>query len=572
MSSSPYQSRLFSFLNRQSLRWRDRFGKTTRQLKVAAEWGVQILVYPVYLLVQTGRLFGQKIEQSADYPELTASSNQNENLNPSISADQPITEVLTLVDPWIISDQQTLSSADNPTIEQLSQQIQKRVQNVLEKRDQSSLVSQVTQKIQKAITGEDQTPLSIQGIASLLENQNLVLVANNNQVFNILSSEQQDTLNKRIRTELANYYYEKRLYQLIGRHFPSLIPQFTEKDQKVLPPVRWFWRTMRWVQTSEVAISLNVFGESSLIETTPMQDIKLDNPEFPQGEWGERELITKNAPNQPDLSQLNHLIRSAIDYFYGGLQNTPLKDSQQLQQLTEASAIIKETLQDKVIQPTINQLEQLKQQIYQQVEEPDPFRLQVILEAAIAHFFTESSPKTVNPPLKGSKVESEDPWLTSDDIFPILPPSIPSQLLESPLSALPSALVVVPSLPKTSNLTPKTEVNRAKLAKISPIPSLTPNSSVTDVPLSEIKSNPLPQTNRYSPIIPTVNNVSEHQEIDFSPDWIETEFQPVGYVKHPLERLLKVLDQVILWLEEGLVKLGRIIIKIINKYVKKLTN
>ena len=40
-------------------------------------------------------------------------------------------------------------------------------------------------------------------------------------------------------------------------------------------------------------------------------------------------------------------------------------------------------------------------------------------------------------------------------------------------------------------------------------------------------------------------------------EWIETEATPAGYVKHPLEKLLELLDGTMFWLEDLLVKIWR---------------
>lgn len=540
MPSSPYQSRLLSFLNRQSLRWRDRLGKTSRQLRVAAEWGVQMLVYPVYLLVQTGRLFGNKIEQSAVNPQLTSSET---DLDQEIPSDQPIEEILTLVEPWVIKEEQTLSAAATPTVEQLSSQIQQRVETIIATRQESNLLSQVTNQIQKAIAGNPPKTLEIQGVATLLDPQKLVLVADNNQTFNILTDEQQALLDKQIRTELGNYYYERRLYRLVGRHFPSLIPQFTEKDQNVLPPIRWFWRTMRWVQTSDVATSLNLFGESELIHPplNPERKKILDNPDFPQGEWGKRTEKFLNAPKYPDLSQLRQLTHSAVDSFYQGLQNSPLIKSQLVQQLPETSAIIQTKLvetakisQQKLLKPATAQLEQLKQQIFSTPD--DPFRLRVLIRVAITHFFTDSS-ITLHPS-RHSKLDSspQDPWLTTEDIFPI------PQSLETPQTAL---------VTKTSSQTPPT------LEDV-----VTPQPLPTQSAATAIASPPIPQEEESVVTHSLEKSQSSPQSVDYTPDWIETEVQEIGYVQHPLEKLLKGLDQVILWIEERLVKIIKKLLKL----------
>ena len=77
MSSSatgPYQSKFFNFLNRQSLKWRDRLETSARHLKVTVEWGVQILLYPAYLFLQAGRMAGQELKQVATRAQLSAAT------------------------------------------------------------------------------------------------------------------------------------------------------------------------------------------------------------------------------------------------------------------------------------------------------------------------------------------------------------------------------------------------------------------------------------------------------------------------------------------------------------------
>jgi hypothetical protein len=63
-SSARYQSHLLNFLNRQSLRLRDRSNIGWRQLQLTMRWGGQIALYPIYALFQTGRLAAQQLRQS----------------------------------------------------------------------------------------------------------------------------------------------------------------------------------------------------------------------------------------------------------------------------------------------------------------------------------------------------------------------------------------------------------------------------------------------------------------------------------------------------------------------------
>jgi hypothetical protein len=94
-SSGRYQSRLFNFLNRQALRLTAQCDRAVRQLKVAAVWGVQIVLYPVYLLVQTGLSAGRQLSNSAQagWPQLKEFTNkQYQKTLPA--ADTPIQQVL----------------------------------------------------------------------------------------------------------------------------------------------------------------------------------------------------------------------------------------------------------------------------------------------------------------------------------------------------------------------------------------------------------------------------------------------------------------------------------------------
>ncbi|NJL83368.1 MAG: hypothetical protein HC890_11235 [Chloroflexaceae bacterium] len=74
------------------------------------------------------------------------------------------------------------------------------------------------------------------------------------------------------------------------------------------------------------------------------------------------------------------------------------------------------------------------------------------------------------------------------------------------------------------------------------IASLQPQSLVVDSPRETVNQNlamPL------------------EAELEASTTWIETEAIAVGYVKHPLERVLEWLDRIILWLEETVAALWR---------------
>jgi hypothetical protein len=102
----------------------------------------------------------------------------------------------------------------------------------------------------------------IQAIATQLETKSLVLVTNQNQILDILTTEQQEHLRQRIIWEVANYRRYQQLRQASRRVLLRL--RSTAEGNHVLPPVRLFRSLMAWMQSSPIAIATNLFQEASL--------------------------------------------------------------------------------------------------------------------------------------------------------------------------------------------------------------------------------------------------------------------------------------------------------------------
>ncbi len=154
----------------------------------------------------------------------------------------------------------------------------------------------------------------IQGIATVLETRSLVLVTNQNQVLDVLTTEQQDTLRQRIIWEVAKYGRYQRMRQSSRQVFLRL--NSTPENTHVLPPVRAFKQLMAWVQASPMAIATNLFQESSLLPAIEAQ------PELPilTGGFNIRSLLSRllsipplspaAKPASSPLSAQNSLSRS----------------------------------------------------------------------------------------------------------------------------------------------------------------------------------------------------------------------------------------------------------------------
>ena len=352
--TGPYKSRLFNFLNRQFLQLNDRLGRSVRHLKVAAEWGVQILIYPVYALVQTGRMAARQFKQKLEHTQLPQSTAETKQKQEAPTTDQAIERVLQSVEPWLSQAPSSISNQESFILESLA------------KAHDNSIIYTDTTSIENSI---DQSPNKqqlkgasiIRGVATCLETRNLVLVTTNNQIVNLLTPTQQQKLQQRIIWEIANYRREQRLAQIAAKPDGRFLPIIQGNSPKVLFPVRLFWQVMSWMQTSPIAITINLFGESNL--TTPLTvhfpensdiiaseltftgiftplDDKIANLETNQSkivhslsdrlsglgkQLQERLNVSEDLETSKSFSfQLQSLIYAAIDYFFG-------KHSQQVQ-------------------------------------------------------------------------------------------------------------------------------------------------------------------------------------------------------------------------------------------------
>lgn len=261
-STGRYQSRLFNFLNRQSLRLTEQFDRTVRHVKVAAVWGVQILLYPVYLLVQTSLSVGRQLraEAEAGWPKLKEFTQKEPQQETPLAADTPIQRVLEELKVGTLK------------VEGLKQFYQLQPANLQPTNLQPTNLQPTNLEptnlasngyIEQSSNSPEERCV-IQGVASLVTTRSLVLVTVENQILDILTPQQQHQLAAKIRWEVADFLHQRRLVQ--SSRLQKATPRLSELDRpRVLWPVRLFWHIMAWVQTSPIAIAANLFQESTLV-------------------------------------------------------------------------------------------------------------------------------------------------------------------------------------------------------------------------------------------------------------------------------------------------------------------
>jgi hypothetical protein len=304
-SSGRYQSSVFNFLNRRSLQLSEQVRRTVRSVKMTASWSVQILLYPAYAAFQTGRVTAQQLRQAVQTTSLRLKTvekaiqkvthvNAPPRLESSLRSDTPIYRALQTVEAFALLP--TIKSPlERVTLSNLSIQADQASELAVHHRaaqpnatgdqtiDAKIVVSQngavsTSAASEKGavsligltgVTGGNGAARSLSfsgkiiGIASLLTSRSLVLVTNQGQLLDILTTEQQAQLHQRIVWEVAHYWRTRRnLWVQQPAPFPLPLP---EVRQNALPPVRMVRRLMAWMQTSSVAIATNLFQESALV-------------------------------------------------------------------------------------------------------------------------------------------------------------------------------------------------------------------------------------------------------------------------------------------------------------------
>lgn len=511
MPSSPYKSRLFKLIVRGSNRLKDRLGRATRSARNTLSLGFQIVLYPIYLLVQSARRLGTGLGQAV---------------------------------------QKQLSPVqETPTIE-------------------------IDRFLETIAVGEIVGEINVTGIATDLENRELQLVTDRERTIPIADTSFQEKLQKRIIATLANYYHDRRQLDRGNRKALSLPPSFEKTKEKVLPPIRWFWEMIRWEQTGPVAMAIDLFGESSIVPTRPPL---LELPEIPLPpititpiieaidrrlvELENRSLATIPQENNslvsvesarietvpetvlPDSEnsrawRLYWLIYGAIDHFFGA-SGSSIEDSGETRSLPETGAI---TVRESV------SVRRVPEGIETRPEE-DPFSIARILQAAIEHFFAPATAPSLS-------AANDDPWLESDDLFantrpypresPEIAESVPARLPESvPPPSLPSSTKQKISQESSPRSIQKVTRSRAEIV----LPPVNPTDIAPVEPPGETRPAPS-SPNRIDRIVPDAPTAGEEE-------YWETRYTPVGYEKHPLERVLEWLDAIILWIEELIIRIWR---------------
>lgn len=604
MSSSrgPYKSRLFTNLNRQSQRLRDRLGETVRHLRVAAEWGVQALIYPFYWLLHPEKWLG---------PVLGGEGNQNQRVllpgkdgdkvgsddrgNLAIAVDQPIETVLTSLQAWfdhaevdqtsrglvLAQDFSGLINHQSPRKDGVSVHNQDRAlpgqseQPALPPSANPSLLTKLGEQV-KSIFQTDNNAIVIQGLASRCGDRRLVLTTKDNLTLDVFSPQQQQQLQQQIRRELAHWHYQRRRQWALSAQNWRGIPLITSKSDKggdlerqpqVIAPLDWLWQGIyRW----QTRPALPTLGQST-------------------------GAIIPTGVSTPDLNGLKHWFTQTATTLgqQPVIEATVVKSQQLSQQIVE---VLPPTVQHlgQDLQHRVQQtLEQLFHPDRHPVNGPDPFELKVILQAAIAYFFgpqgSNSAPSLgggqgSNPALPG---ENSSPWLAWEELFADLPmPAMVTPLLGQTSGTSAGTNIVeheqwteesienpnnfalsVPTNNSQAIAPSRRQGKRSGRKKSALVNSVSPGMVVQDPwleedwALNELDEKVVSVQGKLKPQGKSLHSTGQiaqqrrsPQDLETAFDWIETQAQSLGYDKHVLVWCLEWLDRLVYGLEQLLEK------------------
>ncbi len=531
-SSGRYQSRLFNFVHQQSRRVTQQWEHTFRHLQVATKWGVEVLLYPVYLLFQSSESSGKTLHTKEPQTRLKLQPNDTDFQPETLpNADSPIQNVLEAVN-YLSSDEPastpTKASEHFNPLALLGVFRLKLVENNSSLTQSSNItanqaVSLNPSQLDNAL--QQRLPI-VRGIATNLMNRNLVLVTADNEILDILTPEQQAKLEDRIINEVANYWQSWRL--IIAKKETQLLPQIdrllaklTDGNPAKIPVLaegipKDLLNTDRLLAFLDIAVAKLESNALVPVQERSQEIVQVAQTQLNIFLYGKEQLAAKGeiAPNADGLEthsqNFQALIEAALNYFFGVGNRKTLE-----------TTISNEKLPGKLLSSR----------------------------------FRKALSKS---PLGENQDFTNDPWLTWNDLFgdtetvadkpvtlsggknPALAPSLsikhfPQKNLSVKQPKFGSGLVQRKQ--PSSNLA-SSQKTSGKVAFV----------KQTQTRISQTKSE-----NSKGEMLK--QQFHQSSQVEAQPDWIETKATLTGYEKHPLEQLLEWLDYVMVWLEERFVKI-----------------
>jgi hypothetical protein len=324
-SSGHYQSRLFNFVHQHSRRLTKQWEHTFRHLQVATKWSVEVLIYPIYLLLHSDEWDGKRLHSKEPEPQLNLQPNYTD-----FPADIPIQNVLEVVQnlssPEIDVTPATKFKSFNPLGFWREKFFHHPPTKTISQNPPGILNLSHSENVIKNLE-------VVRGIATNLVSRNLVLVTADNKVLDILTPQQQVKLADRIISEVANYWHHWRLSETKKQtHFlpeiDHLLAKITGKNIGNIPKLAVgtpndllkMGKLLEIIDTSLAKLETNAL--------VPVQQRSQEIVQVAQSQlniflYGKEQLAMRGgiAVNGDGLEthslNLQALIEAALNYFFG---------------------------------------------------------------------------------------------------------------------------------------------------------------------------------------------------------------------------------------------------------------
>ena len=531
-SSGRYQSRLFNFVHQQSRRVTQQWEHTFRHLQVATKWGVEVLLYPVYLLFQSSESSGKTLHTKEPQTRLKLQPNDTDFQPETLpNADSPIQNVLEAVN-YLSSDEPastpTKASEHFNPLALLGVFRLKLVENNSSLTQSSNItanqaVSLNPSQLDNAL--QQRLPI-VRGIATNLMNRNLVLVTADNEILDILTPEQQAKLEDRIINEVANYWQSWRL--IIAKKETQLLPQIdrllaklTDGNPAKIPVLaegipKDLLNTDRLLAFLDIAVAKLESNALVPVQERSQEIVQVAQTQLNIFLYGKEQLAAKGeiAPNADGLEthsqNFQALIEAALNYFFGVGNRKTLE-----------TTISNEKLPGKLLSSR----------------------------------FRKALSKS---PLGENQDFTNDPWLTWNDLFgdteTVADKPVTLSGGKNPASA-PS--LSIKHFPQKNLSVKQPKFGSGLVQRKQPSSNLASSQKtsgkVASVKQTQTRISQTTSENRKGEMLK--QQFHRSSQVEAQPDWIETKATLTGYEKHPLEQLLEWLDYVMVWLEERFVKI-----------------
>ncbi|MBE9216115.1 hypothetical protein IQ247_26215 [Plectonema cf. radiosum LEGE 06105] len=621
-SKGRYQSRLFNFFHKQSRRFGEGFGRSLRQLQVATSWSLEALSKSIYLLLQKAvdsagtqlsaakeesRLKLQPSEPTADTAIVRILENIETQYIPSLDNSQLSISISTTSKTNIVPlTSCSLANQESGVVEIIEQDVcasptlcegttiipfsvedcrsrsvslqgenkNRRDAENTEERGKERLVilegdrsNQISEE--DAISNLKYSSGKIRGIASQLSNQNLVLVTSENEIIDILTLSQQQTLQNKIISEIANYWRSWRLSQakqetkLLSRVesiFKIFAPSNDRKTETLLPisinaRVKINPKTLASLDTAVAKLETNALVPVSRAQMIVQQRggelIKVVKAKLDIFLYGDRNLTVSskqvvadgNLESQKSAvlrrfsagskltgipqSKIQALISAALNYFYGKSQNEKIKQTPPTPYLS-------------VSKP------KTPPQLQSQQSTDDWVSFNDLFNSGLSQRNQKNQPLNKNvETIKKQLKPSTEVNNSSEKLFGRF--QIPNWRT---LRLKQKAGLQKPQKPVVRNQQDsyiKKSGQDAHTTGIYEKITITPNSRLKNQNQGEI------------------TQTHESTQVEAKPEWIETKAELIGYHKHPLEQLLALIDSAMLKIEEAFVNLAKALQKLWGK-------